>query len=277
MKNVVQHLFATAILCVFTAFQANAQACTPNPQYRDSTVGVYPSPVTASNPNGGINKPACIGKAYSFTFTVKISDTITVPLVGKIPLDSLTITTTGAVTGMPTGLTYACSPANCVFKKNTTGCIILQGTPATTNTVKSYPLVIAGKAFSSAISFLYPNGYGATFPGDLFPGSYDLKLLAANDPACLSATNDLTEVSHFTASPNPTNGKTIITIESSVSGNFEFTLTNLMGQRLETRPLSIQAGTSAFQFDASKLPNGIYIYALSKGARVVSNKLIVNN
>jgi hypothetical protein len=277
MKSTVQNLCFTLILCVFGAIQVQAQACQPDARYRDSTVGVYPSPVTATNPNGGINKAACIGKPYSFVFTVKISDTITVPLVGKIPLDSLTMATTGAVAGMPTGMTYACNPGNCVFRKNTTGCVIIQGTPATGNAIKSYALVIAGKAYSSAISFLYPNGYPASFPGDLFPGEYNLKLLAANDPGCVSATNDLKEVSNFSAFPNPTNGKTIITIESSVSDNFEFSLTNVMGQRIETRPLSIQAGVNAFQIDATQLPNGIYIYALSKGSRVVSNKLIVNN
>jgi Secretion system C-terminal sorting domain len=279
MKNTVQNLLLTAFICLFSAIQANAQACQPDARYRDSLVGVYPSPVTATNPNGGITKAACIGKTYSFTFTVKISDSIDVPTLGKIPLDSLTMATSGAVGGMPAGLTYACNPANCIFKKSTTGCVIIQGTPTTSNTVKSYPLVITGKAFSSNPLFMFgfPNGYTATFPGPLFPGEYNLKLLANNDPGCVSATNDLKEVSHFAAMPNPTNGKTIITIESSVSGNFEFTLTNVMGQSLEKRSLSIQAGINAFEFDASRLPNGVYIYALSKGSRVVSNKLIVNN
>jgi hypothetical protein len=278
MKNTVQNLFFIVFICVFSAFQANAQACQPNAQYRDSLVGVYPSPTTAANPTGGINKPACIGKTYSFVFTVKIADTISA-LGQRVPLDSLTMATSGAVAGMPTGLTYACNPPNCVFKKSTTGCVVIQGTPAATNMVKIYPLVISGKAFSagSIIGLLYPNGYPADFPGALFPGEYNLKLLAANDPGCISATNDLKEVSNFSASPNPTNGKTIITIESSMSDNFEFTLTNVMGQRLETRLLNVQAGTSAFQIDATLLPNGIYIYALSKGSRVVSNKLIVNN
>ena len=285
MKNTLQISLCVAFICAISTIQVHAQACQPDARYRDSTVGVYPSPVTATNPNGGINKAACIGKPYSFVFTVKISDTITVPLVGKIPLDSLTMATTGAITStsggasvpIPAGLSYACNPANCVFKKNTTGCVIIQGTPAATNTIKTYPLVIAGKAFSSAISFLYPNGYPATFPGDLFPGTYDLKLLANNDPGCNTATKDLTEVSNFTAFPNPTNGKTVVTIESSINGNFEFSLTNALGQRLETRPLSIQAGTSAFEFDTTHLPNGIYMYALSKGSRIVSNKLIVNH
>jgi hypothetical protein len=278
MKNTVQNLLFIASICVFSAIQAKAQACQPSAQYRDSLVGVYPSPVTAANPNGGITKAACIGKPYSFIFTVKIADTIAA-LGQRVPLDSLTMATTGAVAGMPTGLTYACNPPNCVFKKSTTGCVIIQGTPAASNTIKTYPLVISGKAFSagSIIGLLYPNGYPADFPGALFPGEYNLKLLATNDPGCISATNDLKEVSNFTASPNPTNGKTIITIESSVTDNFEFTLTNVMGQRLESRILNVQAGTSAFQIDASKLPNGIYIYALSKGSRVVSNKLIVNN
>ncbi len=276
MKNTVQNLLLVAFICVFGATQANAQACTPNALYRDSTVGVYPSPVTATNPNGGITRAACIGKPYSFVFTVKISDTIVVQ-GQRVPLDSLTMATTGAVSGMPTGLTYACNPGNCVFKKNTTGCVIIQGTPAANNTVKSYPLTISGKAFSSAISLFFPNGYPADFPGALFPGEYNLKLLPTNDPGCVSATNDLTEVSNFAAFPNPTNGKTIITIESTVRGNFEFSLSNLMGQRLETRMLNVQVGTNAFEFDVSRLPNGIYMYALTKGSRVVSNKLIVNH
>lgn len=279
MKKTVQNLLFVVFCCIFSTIQANAQACQPDARYRDSLVGVYPSPVTATNPNGGINKPACIGRAFSFTFTVKVSDSITVPILGRIPLDSLTMATTGAVANLPTGLTYACNPGNCIFRKNTTGCVIIQGTPAAANMIKNYSLVISGKAFSSNFIFqsAYPNGYPATFPGDLFPGEYILRLLANNDPGCVSATNDLTEVSNFTAFPNPTNGKTVITIESSVSDKFEFSLTNIMGQRLETRPLSIQAGTSAFEFNTSHLPNGIYMYALSKGSRVVSNKLIVNH
>ncbi len=278
MKNTVQNLLFVVFCCIFSTIQANAQACQPDVRYRDSLVGVYPLPVTAANPNGGINKPACIGRAFSFVFTVKISDTITA-LGRRFPLDSLTMATTGAVANLPTGLTYACNPGNCVFKKNTTGCVIIQGTPATSNMIKTYSLVISGKAFSSdpLFQFGFPNGYSATFPGDLFPGEYNLRLLANNDPGCVSATNDLTEVSNFAAFPNPTNGKTVVTIESSVSDKFEFSLTNIMGQRLETRPLSIQAGTSAFEFNTSHLPNGIYMYALSKGSRVVSNKLIVNH
>ena len=279
MKNTVQNLLFVIFCCIFSAIQANAQACQPDNRYRDSLVGVYPSPVTAANPNGGIAKPACIGRAFSFTFTVKISDTITVPLLGKIPLDSLTMATTGAVANLPTGLTYACNPGNCIFRRNTTGCVIIQGIPAATNALRNYSLVISGKAFSSNFIFQtgYPNGYPATFPGDLFPGEYTLRLLANNDPGCVSATNDLTEVSNFAAFPNPTNGKTVITIESSVSDKFEFSLTNIMGQRVETRPLSIQVGTNIFEFNTSDLPNGIYLYALSKGSRVVSNKLIVNH
>jgi hypothetical protein len=277
MKNSVQNLLLIAFVSIMTIFQARAQACVPDARYRDSTVGVYPAPVTAANPNGGITRAACIGKPYSYVFTVKISDTITVTGIGKIPLDSLRMATTGAVANLPTGLTYACNPANCIFKKNTSGCVVIQGTPTAANTVKNYSLVITGYAHSSAISFFYPNGYPAAFPGDLFPGEYTLRLLATNDPGCVSATHDLKEVSNFQASPNPTNGKTIITIESSVSDNYEFSLTNALGQRLVTRPLSIQAGTNAFEFDASHLPNGVYIYALSKGSRVVSNKLIVNN
>lgn len=279
MRKVV-HLILVLFSLVPLALDAQTPACTPDlVRFRDSASGVYPRPYQDTVPWGGINKAACIGKPYEFVFTLKIGDTITVKFLGSnvaIPLDSGTIATTGAVTGLPTGIDYACNPPNCVFKKSTIGCLVLRGTAAATNAVKGYKPVISGKFYSSYLALVGSNPYPVTFPGDLFPGDYTLNLYAANDSRCAVATKDLTEVTGMVALPNPANGKTTIHIESTVSDKFEFTITDLLGRQIQSRPLSIQAGLNTLDVDLTGFANGVYIYNLTKGSRVMSNKLIVN-
>jgi Secretion system C-terminal sorting domain len=273
------------IFCLMTTFlSAQTPVCQPDSvKYRDSVSGVYPLPyVPVTRPNAGIDKAACIGKAYSFVWTVKMGDTVTVPNPfggGTIsaPVDSITIGKTASIQGLPPGITYACNPPSCVFKRKTNGCVALIGTALATDTVKTYPLVITAKAFPGGIyASFFPSGYEGTLPGSFAEGSYNLALYAANDSRCRVATNDLTEVSAMTATPNPTNGKTTIRIESTVSDKFQFILTDLLGRTIQTRPLSIEAGQNSFELDVTKLSNGIYIYNLTKGNRIMSNKLIVN-
>ena len=265
------------------ALQAQTAPCQPDPLYKDSLAGVYPLPYDAINyPTGGVNKPACIGKPYSLVFTVKVTDSVTVKVLGQnttIPVDSVSVEKTGAILGLPTGLSYACNPPNCVFKKRTSGCVVVSGTAATTNPIKIYPLTIAGRFHSDFfILFTQNNYYDVTFPSSLFPGKYDLSLLAANDAKCTaSATNDLAdEITNVRNYPNPFGGQTEIRIESKVSGQFSFEVYDLVGKRVGQHPLSIQVGLNTFGFDASELPNGIYTYTISKGTRLVSNKFVVN-
>ena len=147
----IKHNYSVAILIAFATFfsfnlKAQAPACTPNQLYKDSSAGVYPLPHdAATNPKGGITTPACIGKPFSFVFTIK-ADSITYSGF-RIGLDSITLTTTGAVAGLPAGLTYACNPPTCVFLPKVLGCAVLTGTVKDTATVKGYSLVITGKAY----------------------------------------------------------------------------------------------------------------------------------
>ncbi len=276
------------LFCLISIFSVNAlkaqtAPCQPDPLYKDSLAGVYPLPYDAVNyPTGGVNKPACIGKPYSLVFTVKVTDSVTVKFSGQniaIPVDSVSVEKTGAISGLPTGLSYACNPPNCIFKKRTSGCVVVAGTPAASNAIKIYPLAIAGRFHSDYFVILTQNNYyDVTFPSTLFPGKYDLSLLAANDAKCTaSATNDLTdEITSVRNYPNPFSGHTEIRIESKVSGQFSFEVYDLVGKKVGQQPLSIQVGLNTFGFDADELPNGIYTYTISKGTRLVSNKFVVN-
>ncbi|MGB5026097.1 MAG: hypothetical protein WBO44_12155, partial [Saprospiraceae bacterium] len=71
--------FYLIILNFFIVCSVQSQNCLPDSIYRDSSAGVYPKPVSPTNPNGGITKKACINKPYEFVFTVVVPDTVLVP------------------------------------------------------------------------------------------------------------------------------------------------------------------------------------------------------
>jgi hypothetical protein len=271
------------IFCLINTYLLQAQTpCVPNQLYKDTLAGVYPLPVTEANPKGGIDKPACIGKSYSFTFTVKLTDTIYALIFGQVravPLDSINITKTNAIENMPVGLTYACNPPSCNYPKKTLGCLVISGTPTSVNPVRVYDLFIKGKVFSPLLAGVgILDGYDVTFPGDVAPGKYSISLLANNDPKCTaSATPDLSEeIAELSLSPNPFNVSTTISIEAKLSGLFDFDVYDVLGNNVLHRPLSIQAGLNKIDINTESLSNGMYIYALKKGNRISSGKLIVH-
>jgi hypothetical protein len=256
--------------CFVSALSAQTPACVPNKLYKDSAAGVYPLPYDeALNPKGGITKPACLGKPYEFVFTIKVSDTISL-LGNRLRLDDVTLATTGAITGLPVGITYACDPPNCTFLKNTTGCAVLKGT--TTAPIGNYDLTITGKA-NVEIFGAQP----VTFPGLIAPGKYTVGVVAATNAACqTSALLGVDEIAAMSAAPNPANLSTLITIESVQTGLYDFSVYNLMGQSVYHTPLSIEAGINRVKLSTEDLPNGVYIYKLSRDNKQLSSKLVVN-
>jgi hypothetical protein len=258
--------------CSFiSALNAQTPVCVPDAKYKDSTGYVYPLPFDATlNPKGGIDKPACIGKPYDFVFTLRVPDTVAL-LGSKLRLDSILVHPTTGISGLPAGITYACNPGNCLFKKNTLGCVILRGT--TNAPAATYKLNFTLKAYVElfgSVDVTYPNA-------SIAPGEYNLRVLAATDVACRSSsTFDLTEVASMSAAPNPAALSTLIKIDAAESGNYQFEVTNLVGQSVFTTPLSIQRGINALELNTEDMPNGVYIYTLSKGNKKLSEKLIVN-
>ena len=235
MRKVLQ-----VIICCFfvSALSAQTLNCVPNVQYKDSTSGVYPPPFDpVAYPKGGIDKPACIGKPYDFVFTIKVDSVIKV-FGTSIRLDSVVLAKTGAVSNLPTGITYFCNPPSCVFVKKSTGCAILKGT--TTGPAGDYDLIITGKAHVE----LFP-AQDITFPGAIASGKYTLKVVPANNSACTTSTVFAAdEIASMTNAPNPAQLSTVINIESATSGVYDFSVSNVMGQTVFNTHLSIQAGSN---------------------------------
>ncbi len=194
-------LFYLILFNFFWILGIQSQNCLPDSTLRDSSAGVYPKPVSPTNPNGGISKKACINKPYEFVFTVVVPDTVVVPAFpSPIALEKVAIDTINAITGLPKGISYACNPPDCIFNKNTYGCLVLRGTADNTNSPGDFKPIIK---MTLTINLGFPFPYVTEYPGPAFPGEYILTLVSEND--CASASNQGDLVLNYWY-PNPNQG-----------------------------------------------------------------------
>jgi hypothetical protein len=114
---------------------------------------------------GGIPESACINEYYETVFTFKVGDTIVFNGF-EVPLVKISLTPTGAVAGLPPGLTYACNPPSCVFLANTSGCAVVYGTVQAGTPPGEYLLLI-----NATVTLPVFGDIPQQFPGALFPNS----------------------------------------------------------------------------------------------------------
>lgn len=215
---------------------------------------------------------ACIGQPYLQSFTLNIPDTLMLTGV-PIPLQitNFSIATTGALSNLPTGITYLCEPPNCVFPANSLGCILLYGTPTANNVADTFSL-----SFTIYIqSLLFPFPVPFTFPEAVLPGSTYFLIL---DPAgnCVSSAYDLhSQILGIKNMPNPFGQQTIIEVQAATTSNFQFEVYDLLGQSMHRQNVHLFEGINQFTFDAGALPDGTYFYSLSNQEGKVTKVMVI--
>jgi len=270
------------LLFSFFAFiglsQTNAQwgSCEPDVLYQDSTFGVYPPPLSANNPDGGISDKACVNSDFFFVLTVKVPDMIETTVL-NISVDSMVIETVGAILNLPDGMSYAMNPTGGIFTpEDSLACITLFGTPTVAGT---YDLKIVMTVFSQDLAIF---GGSQTFelPSNLIPGAegnYFLEVLPNGDPGCFVDTDDLLAESFSIRNlPNPFSDYTNIEIVADYSDDLTFRVFDLIGNEIHREEISVTEGINNHEFDGSRLANGIYMYTVEKDGALVSEKMIIN-
>lgn len=248
------------LLCLSTGMAyLNAQCMRDSSIYQTDSL-LSPIPWVPDAPNYNLAM-ACIGQPYnqSVTFNVPAE-------YSGFPLVSASIGTTGAVTNLPTGLSYVCDPPNCVFAANTLGCILISGTPAATNP--------APDTLDLGISVTVNTGLGP-FPID-FPLNDQHYYLILQTAACQVHTNDLNgHIASVRNVPNPFSSLTQIEVGSYLAGDFRFEVFDMLGQRVYAEPFRLEEGINKFSFDAGYLANGSYIYTISNAEGKVSRLMAI--
>ncbi|MDO8368616.1 MAG: T9SS type A sorting domain-containing protein [Saprospiraceae bacterium] len=260
MKKVLPLLFA-----LFCAYSISAQApmC-----MRDSIIFgtdslLWPLPYTDAAPNYNLND-ACIDHVYNQSVTVNVPTSF-----NGLPITSASIATTGAISNLPIGITYACDPPNCVFPAGSLGCIVLYGTPTVAN--------VAPDTFDLGITasvLVFGTPFPVEFPGAAAPGSH--YYLALKTSECLVGNYDLgNQFTLLKNTPNPFGDQTVITSESLVAGDFQFEVFDLLGQRVHARTIRLEVGRNEFTFDAGNLTNGSYFYTLGNRDGKASRRMVI--
>ena len=269
----MKQLLLLSILSFFT-IQLNAQACVPNEIYADSAVGVYPPPMNANNPDGGITESACVNKEYEFVFTFVVPDTVTLQGNDYV-LDSVVIQPNG-VLNLPAGISYACNPSSCTFTpEDSLGCLVIRGT-ADEGTEGMHDLKIKTMIYSS-LGFPLP----IEFPNNLFPGAngnYFLEVEPESSTSCfVVGTEDYLSKNIFVSNrPNPFSNLTYFEVHSKVNEVLNFQVFDMLGRRVHHDVVEIFEGANNFEFDGSRLNNGIYTYSLNNGKAAMTGKMVVN-
>ena len=263
-----------ACLFAITSY-AQPTSCVPDEMYRDSTFGVYPAPLSANNPDGGIPITACINMPWDFAITVKIPEEVV--LQGTpVTLFSVEVALEGAVSGLPDGLTYSCNPPDCIFEPtDTLGCINVYGT--TTGPAGQYDVTIATNIKSSFL----PTGFPVVLPSNIIAGAegnYFINVVDETDPDCFVSNVDelLGEKFQVRNLPNPFGAFTNVEIRAEQNDELEFRVYDVFGKLLHSRDVEVFTGKNTFQFDGSNLENGVYIYTIGKDGALISDKMIVN-
>ena len=245
-------IFAQAPMCKRDSVILNAGL--------DSTL--WPLPYKPTAPYYNYND-ACINHPYNQSVTIHVPAQFS----GQ-QITNVTVATSGAISDLPAGITYACDPPNCVFNANTLGCIVLYGTPTTAN--------MAPDTFDLGIKATLNIGFPLqiTFPGTIAPDSH--VFIALKSEECLVGNYDLgNQFTLLKNVPNPFSSQTVITAESLVAGDFQFEVFDLLGQRVHLQQLRLEVGRNEFTFDAGNLTNGAYFYTLSNREGKAVRRMVI--
>lgn len=266
----MKKLFTLLFLLVAGWNTMFSQSCIPATNLPD-TIVIFPEPFVEGIANSGITDTACVGTYYEFTFTMKTPPTFTTPF-GPVPLNSIDLATEGAVTNLPAGFDYTCNPPNCVFKKDSLGCLLIFGT-ATAGQEGVYDLGLSAVVRSVIdIPLVFPDP-------NLVPGNYYMHIKPAGSANCFSVgTQNIVAASlQVKMVPNPSTDQATLLVNAQMTGQFELSVFDQFGRRLQRSVTNINDGENRIAIDASQLPAGLLVYTLSNEAGSVSGKFVVEH
>ena len=222
----------TILVCLLSIIKFVAYSqCTPDPSF--TSPGVYPDSATNFS-------AACVGIDYSQTITNIVPlDTVVVVFGMNITtsIDSIVIDN---VTGLPPGMSIACSPSGCAYIGGTKGCAIITGI---CNTIGVYPLVFNLSAYVGGTT-------GAN------PIVLDYYSITVSTDGCLGGMMK-NEISSFKISPNPTSSSVLI---EGLQDSKEIHLLNLEGKTIESFSTN---GLNNININLENINSGLYFIQIN--------------
>ncbi len=263
-----------SLVLVLTAIvTANAQPCTPNPQYVDSTAGIWPEALPSICKNYAF--------FYNLVFDIKtLTDTcINSPSQVCLWVQSMAIVSSS----LPAGFTLTPdvipwtnggSPPNLTPIQ---GCARLDADQAALvplygdyNISISVDLLVKNQDPNSPL--LQDWTWSSTL-GTLFTFNYTLAIYD-----CVGI--DELQTDRFSVAPNfpnPFTGTTTISFNTVRDEACTIKVYNMLGALVYETKFQSKAGKNMYIMDAAKLQSGMYMFTMSNGKETVTRKMTVQN
>lgn len=218
--------------------------------------GVWPDSAT-NFVNGTVGQP------YLQNVTIKVPyDTVSGSTTFHFDhVDLQTNITNPLNYGLPAGLSLAGTPSNLKFPGNDTSCMVIYGTPTTAGT---YILKFVLKTWVVEFPF-------APVSTDTL-NYYKIVIAPAAGVASYSANNVF---SVYQNTPNPVKDNATIKFLAPTDGKARLSVYNIAGQKIYEKETSALRGENTFDYDASQLENGVYLYTVEMNQLKQSRRMVV--
>ena len=247
MKKIYLLLF---LLPLFS-LKAQVPTCSVDPTFMAE--GIWPD--SAVNFISGT-----VGQYYAQNVTVKVpKDTVVAGTTYTFTTFNLQSSTNNY--GLPPGLSLTGTPSTFKFPGNASSCMEIYGTPTTAG---SYTLTFVLKVYSVNLGSFIP----------LTTYTVDYYHITINAAAGIE-TNKGYEFNVMQNSPNPVINNTAIKFTSSIEGKAKMSVYNVTGQKITEKEISAQRGDNSYDFDATALESGIYLYSIELNGQKQTRRMVV--
>ena len=242
----------------FVFIGANAQ-CTPDPQYTQA--GIYPDTTIGL-------ADALVGQAYSEVITIITPIDTNVIFSGfPINVDIIDIAL-DSVNGLPANFTYDCAAPNCVFAGGSTSCAVLSSTiNPTVADIGSYQI------FMYTTTTVDAGAFGIQTQNDIIDYYY---IEISNVTSVVNQYNAFT-FQMQDVYPNPVNDQSKIQFIIGKEKDIVFSVFNYLGEKMNEQIITASRGINDIFINANNYPNGMYLYSINNGKRIISKRMLVAN
>ena len=248
-------LLTLTFACAFVGAQAQ---CTPDPQY--TLVGIYPDTAT------GLSS-AIVGQAYVEVITIISPTDTVVDLLGQsLPVTVQTIELT-SVTGLPPSFSYDCANSICTFLGGSTSCAVLSSPNPTVSEIGYHQIIM------NTLTTVDAGFFGIQTQVDVIDYYY---INVTNATSVINKFNDFT-FQMKDIYPNPVNNQSKIQFITGEPKDVVFSVFNYLGEKMDEQIITAKRGINDILISANNYPNGMYLYSINNGEKIISKRMLVAN
>jgi hypothetical protein len=165
-----------------------------------------------------------------------------------------------SVDSLAPGLTYTCSISTCIYPGNSTGCILISGTPTQ---------VWNKRVLVKATAHVTVSGIPISYPQEF------KQYRSIVDAATGIDQLNLTKFDVGQNAPNPFNGKSEIRFNSVNNANIDFKVYNMLGAVVYAANFKADKGQNIITIEANSFAPGVYVYSVGNAEKTITKRMIV--